>query len=159
MLTQLPGSRSLVKKLKDEGGYSLVEVMVAIMLLSIAIMPMAGMFDAGLKAATQGSNYDKARALANGKLDEVRALRYADLIAKHPPVNGSPAGATVACPPSPPDYGPFTCTIKTTYVDYVGDSLQPSSTAKSAAQIDVVVKWDGGSKSFATTGLKTKGSF
>lgn len=65
------------KVLKTESGYSLIEVMVSIMLLSIAILPMVGMFDMGLNSATRGSNYDKARALANLKMEEAKSLPYA----------------------------------------------------------------------------------
>ena len=63
--------------LRSESGYSLVEVMVAMMILAVAIIPMVGMFDAGLRAAVAGSNYDGARALANEKLEGIRALRTA----------------------------------------------------------------------------------
>ena len=62
------------KLVSDEGGYSLVEVIVSIMILAIAILPMVSMFDAGLRAADEGSNYDTARALANEKLEEIKAL-------------------------------------------------------------------------------------
>jgi hypothetical protein len=34
----------------------------------VAIIPMVGMFDVGIKAATQGSNYDKAQAFADQQL-------------------------------------------------------------------------------------------
>ena len=60
----------------EERGYSLVEVMVSIVLLSIAILPMAGMFDMGLKTATTGSNYDKGRTLANLKMEEAKSLPF-----------------------------------------------------------------------------------
>ena len=65
------------KRLKGESGYSLVEVMVSIMILAIAILPMVGMFDMGLNSATKGSNYDKARALANLKMEEAKSLSFA----------------------------------------------------------------------------------
>src|SRR5215217_1025902 len=69
-------SRMSVKRLREESGYSLVEVMVAIVLLAIAILPMFAMFDTGLKSANRGSNYDKARALANKQLEQARSLSY-----------------------------------------------------------------------------------
>ena len=61
----------MVDRLKNEAGYSLVEVMVAIFILAVAIIPMVGMFDTGLRAAVLGGNYDRGRALANEKLEEV----------------------------------------------------------------------------------------
>lgn len=66
----------MIKRLKDEAGYSLVEVMVSIMLLTIAIIPMVGMFDMGLNAATRASNYDTARALAKKQLEQSQSLSY-----------------------------------------------------------------------------------
>jgi hypothetical protein len=66
----------LIKRPEQEAGYSLVEVMVSIMLLTIAILPMAGMFDMGLRVATEGSHYDKARALANLKMEEAKSLPF-----------------------------------------------------------------------------------
>jgi prepilin-type N-terminal cleavage/methylation domain-containing protein len=68
-----------LKRLRDEAGYSLIEVMASIMILAIAIIPMAGMFEMGLRSATAGSNYDKARALANLKMEEAKNLSFADV--------------------------------------------------------------------------------
>ena len=89
----------MTKRLKDESGYSLVEVMVAIMLLAIAIIPMVSMFDAGLRAAVLGGNFDQARAIAGEELEEVRALPFridgspADSgVEIYPPVNGPSGG-------------------------------------------------------------------
>ncbi len=64
------------RSLKIESGYTLVEVMVSIMILAIAILPMAGMFDMGLNSATASGNYDRARALANLKLEQAKSLPF-----------------------------------------------------------------------------------
>lgn len=71
-----------------ESGYSLVEVMVSIIILTIAILPMVGMFDVGLRSATAGSNYDKSRALANLKMEEAKSLPFAT-VRDDFPVNGT----------------------------------------------------------------------
>jgi prepilin-type N-terminal cleavage/methylation domain-containing protein len=62
--------------LKEERGYSLIEVMVSIMILAIAILPMVTMFDMGLHSATTGSHYDRARALANLKIEQAKSLPF-----------------------------------------------------------------------------------
>jgi Tfp pilus assembly protein PilV len=54
----------------------MVEVMAAIMILTLAILPMVGMFAAALRAAVLGGKYDKARTLADEKLEEIRVLPY-----------------------------------------------------------------------------------
>ena len=78
----------MIKRLEQEAGYSLVEVMASIIILSLAILPMVGMFDMGLQTATKGSNYDKSRALANLKLEDAKSLPFASL-QNNFPVNGS----------------------------------------------------------------------
>jgi prepilin-type N-terminal cleavage/methylation domain-containing protein len=134
--------------IKQERGYSLVEVMVSIFILAIAIIPMVGMFDTGLKSATAGSNYDRARALADSNLEKVRSLPYATAKVAYKPVNATPtAGTPVSC-----DQGMFDCEVTTTYVD--GD-LNDSSTGINRMRVEVVIEWDS-SKSYTTTGLKTK---
>src|ERR671910_1578821 len=70
---------SVPKHLKEESGYSLVEVMVAIIIMALAILPMAGMFDMGLRSTTEGSKYDKARMLANLKLEQAKNLPFDSL--------------------------------------------------------------------------------
>jgi prepilin-type N-terminal cleavage/methylation domain-containing protein len=83
----------LTERIRGESGYSLVEVMASIIILSIAIIPMVGMFDIGLQNATRGGNYDKSRALANLKLEEAKNLSFADAENNFPeaatPLDGS----------------------------------------------------------------------
>lgn len=137
---------SIRRNLKSESGYSLVEVMVAIMLLAIAIIPMFSMFDTGLKTATLGSNYDRARALANTNLDKVRSLPWSTATGSYKPVNATPtAGTPFSC-----DEGIFDCEVTTTYVD---DDLNPVSASNNSnkMRVEVTVEWEGGD--YKTTGL------
>jgi prepilin-type N-terminal cleavage/methylation domain-containing protein len=144
----------LIKSIKDEGGYSLVEVMVAIMLLSIAIIPMVGMFDAGLRAAVLGGNYDKGRAIVGEELEEIRALPYRiDGDPKDSVVEIYPPGTTTGCTGSV-EAG-FTCEVLTTYVTMGSSSVVEDSSARNMLQVRVTVTW-GGSKSYTTTGLISK---
>jgi hypothetical protein len=64
------------KRLGEEYGYSLVEVMASIMIMVLAILPMMAMFDMGLNSATTGSNYDKSRTLANLKLEQAKNMSF-----------------------------------------------------------------------------------
>lgn len=138
----------MINKLKNEAGYSLVEVTASIVILSIAIIPMVGMFDAGLRAATTGSKYDTARALANANLEKVKALPYARALVDYKPVNASPAGTEVSC-----NTGAYACEVRTSYVN---DSFSPDSNYKTQMEIEVTVKWDG-NKSYVATGFKSSG--
>ncbi len=146
----------LHKLIKNESGYSLVEVMVAIMLLSIAIIPMVSMFDAGLRAAVLGGNYDQARAIAGEELEEVRALPFR--VDPNPPVDSVvefyPPGSTTNC--TAPIATGFGCTVQTTYVRMDSSSFVADSASRTMLEVQVTVTWDGGSKSYTTTGLMSK---
>ncbi len=131
---------------KEERGYSLIEVMVSIMILALAILPMVGMFDAALRAATLGGNYDRARALANEKLEEVRALPYSD-------PGGAADSVTEKYPPATPTSGRrgiFTYTVRTKFVD-ASFSNPTDSPPTSQMWVEVEVEWQG--KSYTTTGF------
>jgi prepilin-type N-terminal cleavage/methylation domain-containing protein len=146
------------KLLRDESGYSLVEVMVAIIILAIAILPMVGMFDAGLRASTEGSNYDRARALANEKLEEIKALSYRDpdslagspansILEKYKPVNEPSTAAGGLGPGSPVTgaRGLFTYTVTTRYVQQDFSTPPTTPIRTSFVKVDVQVSWQGNS--------------
>jgi Tfp pilus assembly protein PilV len=147
----------LAERFREESGYSLVEVMASIMILSLAILPMVAMFDMGLNVATRGSDYDKARALANERLEEIRALPYnkpggsADsAVEKYQP--GTPVTDT-------PQSG-FTRTATTTFFTEnptTGNFEAASNTpTQPMMRVSVTVTW-GGSNSYTTTGFVAAG--
>jgi prepilin-type N-terminal cleavage/methylation domain-containing protein len=82
----------MAKRIRGESGYSLVEVMVAIIIMALAILPMVAMFDMGLHSTTVGSSYDRARTLANLKLEEAKNLPYETVKDNFP----EPLGTTTA---------------------------------------------------------------
>lgn len=135
----------LASRLKNESGYSLIEVMVAIMILALAIIPMVGMFDAGLRAAVLGSNFDQARALANEKLEDVRALEYEEAETSYPPT-GAPATGTE---------GIFDYEVDTAYAELDGGVVKTEPTARGMMKVTVTVDWDG--KDYSTSGIVAKG--
>jgi Tfp pilus assembly protein PilV len=152
----------LIKRLEQEAGYSLVEVMASIILLAIAIIPMAGMFDMGLSSSAKGGNYDKARALANLKMEEAKSLSFAQ-VRDNFPVN-----------PSAPDvanggyYDSGWIQGNTVNADFTGSqyrvekqymvaptstaNFSTSSSATSLIRIKVTVTW-GSSITYSTYGL------
>ena len=153
------------KLLTDESGYSLVEVVVAMMILAIAILPMVSMFDAGLRAAVVGSNYDTARALANEKLEEIKALSYRDpdnpagapansILEKYKPVN-EPSTAAGGLGPGAPVTGTsgiFSYTVTTTYVQQDFNTIPATPIRTSFVRVVVQVTWQG--KSITVTGIR-----
>lgn len=144
-----------VKNLKDGSGYSLVEVMAAIVILSVAIIPMVGMLDAGLKSAAAAGDYDKARALANDRLERVQALPY------HRPGGGADSAVEINHPATPVGgtSGPFTYTVTTEYWRESGGVLEAvadTSIVRPMMRVTVTVTWDGG-HSYTTRGFVASG--
>lgn len=148
-----------LKLLKTESGYSLLEVVVAILLLAVAIIPMVGMFDAGLRAATQGSDYDKARALANKQLETARNLPYEDVRDGFPVGSSTPDADTGVYESSDQtdeeDFPGFTYKVRKAYVRLGTTNIVEDASARTMMRVTVTVDWDGG-KSYGTTGLVSK---
>ena len=149
---------SLTKRLKEEAGYSLVEVMATIMILAIAIIPMVSMFDMGLDAATRGSNYDQARALANKQMETAKNLSYADARDKFPVDSSTPSTATGVyessnqTDASSPD---FTYKVRKAYVKLGSTGIVEDASARTMMNITVTVNWGSGNE-YSTTGLVSK---
>lgn len=118
----------------------MVEVLAAIVILSIAILPMVGMFDAGLRAAVLGGNYDTGRALANEKLEEVKVLPYNEAVKDYDPAEDPVKGSENG----------FAYEIETFYVD---SDLKGDPNARTRMQVDVTVEWD--DSEYETSGLMT----
>ena len=133
-------------RLGDESGYSMMEVLAAIIILSLAITPMVGMFDAALRAAVVGGNYDKGRALANEKLEEAKALPYSSVVEVYPPGTRDCSGAM--------EPG-FDCEVRTAYASLGNAAVITDGSSGTMMQVTVTVTWDGGS--YSTTGLVSKG--
>lgn len=122
----------------DESGHSLVEVTVALAVLTLAVLPIVGMLETGLGAAAEGGRHDAARALANAKIEEARALPYS-----------RPGGAVDSAierysPPGPPDgaVGEFSYAIETEFVEPGFVETAPAATGQ--LRLVVTVWWDGG---------------
>lgn len=172
------------KLLKNESGYSLVEVMASIVILTLAIVPMVGMFDMGLKTATTGSNYDKARALANLKLEQAKTLPYATVKGTFPENTGTTtsyngagryqsawkteSGAAAA------KFNGFEYRVQKQYLKQPStapasasesfansngsdpNSTDPSGNRQDLIRVTVTVRWGDGGTTFATSGVVAK---
>lgn len=147
------------RTLRDETGYSLVEVMASIVILTIAIIPMVGMFDMGLNMASRSGNYDKARALANKQLETAKSRSYEDAKNKFPVASSAPSGGTYTSPnlTAPADAGlptGSTYKIEKQYVLSPGNTatVTDSATDEGVMQITVTVNWN--DTSYTTSTLK-----
>ena len=112
--------------------------------LVLAVVPLVGMLEAGLRAATSSGRYDAARALANGKLEEARALPYSR------PGGAADSAVERYAPPGPPDTteGDFDVSVRTAFVDR--DLSSPAGSPPAGQmRVEVLVTWDAGSYSTA----------
>jgi len=150
----------LIDRLKHEAGYSLVEVMASIMILGIAIIPMVGMFDAGLRAATLGGNYDQARALAKKQMEQVQSLPYGTVKSSFPdsPEPFDSSGLSVTSNRTDAEFPNFTYEISKQYVSAPavgGTTFVDSATDRGLMRVTVTVRWDS-TKEYSTTSLKAR---
>ena len=140
------------KCLREESGYSLVEVMASIMILAIAILPMFAMFDMGLNSATRGSNHDKARALANKQLEQAQSLSYGTVRTAFPNApcafdgSGRCEVGNLEVPAAEDpggEFDRFRYAIRKQYVEPSGDGFVNADDDTGMMQITVVVGWGG----------------
>ena len=114
--------------------------------LALAVLPMAGMLESGLRAATSPGEHDAARALANAKLEEARALPYSR------PGGAADSAVERYAPPGPPDAteGDLNVSVRTAYVDR--DLSNPAGSPPTGQmRVEVLVAWDAGS--YSTVGV------
>lgn len=148
---ELPGCH-----FRDESGYSLVEVLVAIVILAVAILPMVGMFESGLKAASMSGNYDKARSLATLKLEQAKALPYETV------GTNLPAGYVAPEPSLSPSFDGFEYRLEKQYLKQPTVDPDDSSVAfrdgsgdEGLMKITVTVKW-GDDNTYGASGVVSR---
>jgi prepilin-type N-terminal cleavage/methylation domain-containing protein len=140
----------LHRLLKTEAGYSLMEVVVAIIILAIAILPMVGMFDMGINSATKGGQYDKARALANLKMEEAKSLPYTTVRDNFPPGQQTPY-TTETWIFDPPDFAGFRYRVEKQFMTAPAQdqydafpnpfTFEPSGSNTGLIRVKVIVQW------------------
>jgi competence protein ComGC len=170
--------------IRKESGYSLVEVMVSIMIMTIAILPMIAMFDMGLHSTTTGSNYDKARMLANLKVEQAKNLPFDsdDVVIQDVKDNFPEDAGTITTydagpgkyetdpnnPKTEPGFPNFTYVIEKQFMQQppvVPEDADPidwtpdtSDTPTNLIRVTVTVQWadkDDDNKTYTTYGLVT----
>ena len=127
-----------ISRMRAETGYSLVEVLAAIVVLTIAIVPMVGMFDAALRAVNASGDYDAARACAGQVLEQIRSLPYEAVS------GGLPVGT---CEPSG-----FAYEVNEQFVDA---ELNDAAEDQGLTRVTVTVRWDEGD-SYSAAGVVSR---
>jgi prepilin-type N-terminal cleavage/methylation domain-containing protein len=162
LISRLPHHEECSRR--DEVGFTLIEVAVALALLAVVLLPLASVFYGAQSANADNREYGDAIAIANGQLAQASGVTYANLgLYEHPsgtncnvPVtipgyNGQPAVDLGACPPTgtsaqiqptstPQQVGSVIYTA-TNYVVWVNGSGGDSCAYK---QVYSVVSWNEG---------------
>ena len=110
---------------------------MAMIVLTIAIVPMAGMFHAAIEAADAGGDFDEARTCAVQKLEQVKSLPYETV------EGGLPDGV---CEPSGLGYGIATRPV--------GTDLGAGSGDGGLTMVTVTV--DPGGSSYSVSGVVSR---
>ena len=158
--------------LKAESGYSLIEVLASMVILTLAIIPMVGMFDAGFRGTMSSSNYDKARALANLKMEQAKSLPFATVEGSFPVSPSTPDAngyyeytcnnlsdcETPAIADNFPD--DFEYSVEKQYVNQpdqtaASPTFSPSPTPTKLIRLTITVRW-GNDTTYNTYGLVTE---
>ena len=66
-------------KRRNSGGFSLLEILVAVTILSVGILGVLAGFSVSTRAAARAYRNDQAAVIAQGKLDEVLVLPASEL--------------------------------------------------------------------------------
>ena len=137
-----------------------MESIIAIILLTLAILPMVSMFDMGLHGVTANSHYDKARTLANLKLEQAKSLPFADVENNFPAAGNTTPYNGLG--PAEPDFPNFQYTVKKDYMQEWNPTnqdatrfFQTSGATTNLIRVTVTVQWSDGdnTNTFTTSGL------
>ena len=112
-----------------KSGFTLLEVLITLVLLTLGMMALSQAFSTGMRAATDVENVDLACNIAQSKMEELKNTSFASLASSGP----------------------------TADANFPNFNVTTSVTGTDPKQIDVTVSWNvqGGSTNVALTALRT----
>ena len=111
-------------------GFTLIELIIAIFILSVGILGVLGMFPLGIQVAKSSEMATVATQLAQAKTEEIISQPYQEIF----------IGEVIESPlPSP--FNAYTRETKASYVDPLLD-LQEIGIDKGIKKIEVTVSWE-----------------
>jgi prepilin-type N-terminal cleavage/methylation domain-containing protein len=144
---------------REDAGFTLIEVAVALAVLSIVLLPLASVFYGGESASANNRQYGDAIAIANGQLAQASGITYAALgfyVSQSPPSSykGLPTVILGAAPPTgtsaqipvssqPQQVGSVVYTAKNNVV-WVSGSSPSGGDACAYKQVYSTVSWNEG---------------
>ena len=82
-----------MQRARQDEGFGLVEVLIAMTILSVGIMAITAGFSSGMEALKRASRASTAGAIADAEMEAYRQLRWASIPLISPPVETNPVGA------------------------------------------------------------------
>lgn len=78
-----------MKSLKKSNGFSLIEMLIAIVILSISLLALAGLMVTTTKNNSFGSHMTEAATFAQDKLEELRVTPWANIVSGNDVTQGA----------------------------------------------------------------------
>lgn len=134
---------------ESDAGFTFVELVVALTILSVGIVGVIGVTNSSFKAASGANMRSKAVAVATREVEAMRAIPYNEIGADRNPVDGQPDCGTVtttpswSChrPPTPTVYGGTTFLVQRTILDTTDRDTSDSVPADKHKEVIVAVSW------------------
>jgi type II secretory pathway pseudopilin PulG len=155
------------KRLRSEGGFGLVELLIAMVMLNIGLVAVVAAFSSGIVSLNRASRTTTAAVIADQQMELYRALTYASIRldtgavgttdAKYrddPVLGGSTAGlVTASCPGAPDECTPSRKVVGADRKDYRLDTYITQYTptgGRAVKKVTVVVRdWNNLAVTFA----------
>ena len=106
----------MLKRLRSDGGFGLVELLIAMVILTIGLLAVVAAFSSGFVALNRASRVTTASVIADQQMELYRALRYTAIqldatavgtvdtkYTNDPVLGGNTASLVTASCPGPPD--------------------------------------------------------
>src|SRR5665811_896823 len=87
--TMQPAALSQRQRVQEQRGFTLIEVLVASLLLMIVLIPLLGIFISSVSASLKAETENAASLLAQEQIEELRGLNYASLTLDSDPSTGA----------------------------------------------------------------------
>jgi Tfp pilus assembly protein PilV len=83
-----------VRRARDEAGFGLIELLIAMVMLNIGILALVGAFNSGAVALTRANKVANAATLADTQMELFRGLKYSSIVQNTTEWNSAVADAT-----------------------------------------------------------------
>jgi type II secretory pathway pseudopilin PulG len=124
--------------MKHRPGLSLIEVMIAVLVLSFTVAAFGALYPMSMRLRTKSENVSQATLLAHQKIEQVRALPYASLT-----FTALRAANVIDASPTSSPYSFTSVDNLTSTLPEATGTLTLSTPATDLRKIDVTVSWGG----------------